>query len=106
MAQNDLGMSNWTGVDGEDPRPFATQIVYFCRREGWGYPSTGANETWINCQWDGQWSNDVNIEQCVSKYIYYFLDLKTKMILQSFPVLPSHHQFFQGRGVRGTLGSR
>ena len=71
VAQNDLGMSNWTGVDGEDPRPFATQIKYFCRREGWGYPSTGENEQWINCQWDGQWSNYANIETCVSKSINF-----------------------------------
>ena len=73
VAQNDLGMSNWTGVDGEDPRPFATQIKYFCRREGWGYPSTGENEQWINCQWDGQWSNYANIETCVSKSIGFHL---------------------------------
>ena len=33
-----MGMYNWTGVDGEDPRPFATSIEYFCPREGWGYP--------------------------------------------------------------------
>ena len=26
VRQNDLGMSNWTGIDGEDPRPYATQI--------------------------------------------------------------------------------
>ena len=67
VYQNDLGMSNWTGTDGIDPRPYATRIRYYCRREGWGYPSTGNNDFNITCQWDGQWSNDVNIETCVSK---------------------------------------
>ena len=38
VRNNDMGMYNWTGVDGEDPRPFATSIEYFCPREGWGYP--------------------------------------------------------------------
>ena len=60
-------MSNWTGTDGVDPRPYATAIKYYCRREGWGYASTGDNETTITCQWDGTWSNDANIETCVSK---------------------------------------
>ena len=67
VYQNDLGMSNWTGTDGVDPRPYATAIKYYCRREGWGYASTGNNETTITCQWDGTWSNDANIETCVSK---------------------------------------
>ena len=65
--QNDLLMSNWTGIAGVHPRPFATAIKYYCRREGWGFPSTGLNETQISCLWDGQWSNDVNIETCISK---------------------------------------
>ena len=60
-------MSNWTGIAGVHPRPFATAIKYYCRREGWGFPSTGLNETQIRCLWDGQWSNDVNIETCISK---------------------------------------
>ena len=60
-------MSNWTGVDGVDPRPYATAIKYFCRRKGWGYPTTGENETTIYCRWDGTWSNDANIESCISK---------------------------------------
>lgn len=85
VYQNDLGMSNWTGVDGVDPRPYATAIKYFCRRKvlifffnflffnflfskGWGYPTTGANETTIYCRWDGTWSNDANIESCISEF--------------------------------------
>ena len=70
VHENDLGMSNWTGVDGVDPRPYVTSIRYFCPRSGWGYPSTGLNETIIHCQSDGTWSNDANIEQCMSKCIY------------------------------------
>ena len=69
VYQNDLGMSNWTGVDGVDPRPYATAIKYFCRRKGWGYPTTGDNETTIYCRWDGTWSNDANIESCISKRV-------------------------------------
>ena len=49
-------MSNWTGTDGIDPRPYATRIRYYCRREGWGYPSSGDNDFNITCQWDGQWN--------------------------------------------------
>ena len=90
VAQNDLGMSNWTGVDGVDPRPFATQIKYYCRREGWGYPSTGENEQWINCQWDGQWSNDANIETCVSKCCHHLHMKLRRVFLQSFHVQHSH----------------
>ena len=40
---------------------------YFCPREGWGYPSNGENEVEIHCQHDGTWSNDANIETCMSK---------------------------------------
>ena len=29
--QNDLLMSNWTGIEGIHPRPYATAIKYFCR---------------------------------------------------------------------------
>ena len=66
VHQNDLGMSNWTGVDGTDPRPYATAIRYYCRKEGWGYPSSGLNEKTIYCQRDGTWSNEENIETCMS----------------------------------------
>ena len=69
VYQNDLGMSNWTGVDGVHPRPYATAIKYFCRRKGWGYPTIGDNETTIYCRWDGTWSNDANIESCISKTV-------------------------------------
>ena len=34
MRNNDMGMYNWTGVDGEDPRPYATAIKYHCPRAG------------------------------------------------------------------------
>ena len=59
-------MSNWTGVEGVDPRPYATAIKYYCRREGWGYPSDGTKEKTIYCQRDGTWSNEENIETCMS----------------------------------------
>ena len=39
---------------------------YFCPREGWGYPSNGESEVEIHCQHDGTWSNDANIETCMS----------------------------------------
>ena len=26
VRNNDMGMFNWTGIDGEDPRPYATAI--------------------------------------------------------------------------------
>ena len=41
-------------------------LRYFCPREGWGYPSNGENEMTIHCQHDGSWSNDANIETCMS----------------------------------------
>ena len=41
---------------------------YFCPREGWGYPSNGENEVTIYCQHDGSWSNDANIETCMSNF--------------------------------------
>ena len=66
VRNNDMGMFNWTGIDGRDPRPYSTAIKYFCPRAGWGYPSTGDNETTIYCQQDGTWSNDANIETCIS----------------------------------------
>ena len=44
---NDLGMYSWTGVDGKDARPYATEITYYCPRIGWGYPSDGLNSTSI-----------------------------------------------------------
>ena len=93
VHQNDLGMSNWTGVDGVDPRPYATAIKYFCRRLGWGYPSNGLNETVVYCQNDGTWSNEVNIETCMSKYIaIIYLNKRLNFDIQSFHVQTSHHQ--------------
>ena len=64
VRNNDVGSYNWTGQEGEQPRPFATQIRYFCPREGWGYPSTGDREQLITCQMDGSWSNLKVIEDC------------------------------------------
>ena len=79
VRNNDMGMFNWTGVDGEDPRPYATAIRYYCPREGWGYPSNGANETTIYCQKDGTWSNDENIESCISTLTKLNLKKNKKM---------------------------
>ena len=62
---NDLGMYSWTGVDGKDARPYATEITYYCPRYGWGYPSDGLNSTTIQCNMDGSWSNLYNIETCM-----------------------------------------
>ena len=68
MRQNDLGMYNWTDVTGLSPRPYATAIRYFCPRDNWGYPSNGENEETIYCRRDGSWSNDRDIEPCMSKF--------------------------------------
>ena len=68
VKNNDLGRYNWTGTDGVDPRPYATAIKYFCPRENWGYPSTGENEVTIYCRNDGTWSNEFNIETCMSEF--------------------------------------
>ena len=62
---NDLGMYSWTGVDGKDARPYATEITYYCPRIGWGFPSDGFNSTSIRCRMDGSWSNLYNIETCM-----------------------------------------
>ena len=67
VRNNDLGMYNWTGVDDVDPRPYAAAIKYYCPRDNWGYPSDGTNEKTIFCQKDGTWSNDADIEPCMSK---------------------------------------
>ena len=72
-----MGKYNWTET-GEDPRPYATAIEYYCPRKGWGYPSTGEDRTTIYCQQDGTWSNDVNIESCISTSIYFY---EAKIIL-------------------------
>ena len=48
VHQNDLGMSNWTGIDGEDPRPYATQIRYKLMGGFWSHSNdlvTGAGTT-------------------------------------------------------------
>ena len=70
-----MGMFNWTGVDGEDPRPYATAIHYYCPKEGWGYPSSGENEKTIHCQTDGTWSNEANIETCISECVVRVISL-------------------------------
>ena len=67
VKNNDLGMFNWTAVEGVDPRPYATAIKYYCPRENWAYPSTGFNEVMVYCLKDGTWSNQFNIETCQSK---------------------------------------
>ena len=67
VKNNDLGMYNWTAVDGVDPRPYASAIKYYCPRENWAYPSTGLNEVMVYCLRDGTWSNQFNIETCQSK---------------------------------------
>ena len=78
VRNNDMGKYNWTET-GEDPRPYATAIEYYCPRKGWGYPSTGEDRTTIYCQQDGTWSNDVNIESCISTS-FLFPPSLTKMI--------------------------
>ena len=62
---NDLGMYTWTGVDGIDPRPYSTEITYYCPVYGWGYPRDGLNQTTITCDMDGTWSNLLSIEMCM-----------------------------------------
>ena len=69
VKNNDLGMYNWTAVEGVDPRPYATAIKYYCPRENWAYPSTGFNEVMVYCLKDGTWSNQFNIETCQSKEV-------------------------------------
>ena len=103
VYQNDLGMSNWTGVDGVDPRPYATEIVYYCRREGWGYPSNGDNETTIQCNWDGQWSNDQNIESCVSKY-HGHQDCFITICLSELPCPSQPPDVLPGEGAERNYG--
>ena len=62
-----MGMYNWTDPTGVRPRPYASAVRYFCPRKDWGYSSDGLNERVVFCQMDGTWSNDVDIEPCVSK---------------------------------------
>ena len=64
VENNDLGKYNWTGVQGIDPRPYATVIRYWYPRNGWGFPSNGEWEAYIYCEMDGYWSNLDTIEQC------------------------------------------
>ena len=71
VKNNDLGMYNWTAVEGVDPRPYATAIKYFCPRDNWAYPSTGFNEVMVYCLKDGTWSNEFNIETCQSKEVSF-----------------------------------
>ena len=104
-----MGMFNWTGISGVDPRPYATAIKYYCPRPGWGYPSNGENETTIYCQQDGTWSNDANIETCISKsnmciaLIKQALVLGINKYLQSCPVHQHRHQLQMVKDQRGYL---
>ena len=99
-----MGMFNWTGISGVDPRPYATAIKYYCPRPGWGYPSNGENETTIYCQQDGTWSNDANIETCISMLLLIFLALGiNNACFQSCPA-PQHLLLLQmARGQREYL---
>jgi hypothetical protein len=54
-------------VFGVDSQPYAIAIKYWCPREGWGYASDGANERIVYCMKDGTWSNQFNIETCMSE---------------------------------------
>ena len=65
VRNNDLGSYNWTGIDGQDPKPYATKIRYFCPKHGWGFPSTGERMMFIQCEMDGYWSNQFIIEECM-----------------------------------------
>ena len=77
------------------------------RREGWGFPSTGANETLISCLWDGQWSNDVNIETCISQYHSVSLLISIRVSsFQSFHARTLHLRVSLARAPRGTTGLR
>jgi Sushi repeat (SCR repeat) len=42
-------------------------IFLYCR-PGWGYASSGQNETYIYCQNDGTWSNLQPIEKCICEF--------------------------------------
>jgi hypothetical protein len=48
------------------------KFSYWCR-PGWGYPSSGANETFIRCLKDGTWSNTQPIENCIRKFCLLIL---------------------------------
>ena len=102
-----MGMFNWTGISGVDPRPYATAIKYYCPRPGWGYPSNGENETTIYCQQDGTWSNDANIETCISMLILIFLALGINKCLFCRAALSiSTATSSRWRGVRENIWSR
>ena len=101
-----MGKYNWTGVDGEDPRPYATAIEYYCPRVGWGYPSTGEDRTVIHCQQDGIWSNEVNIESCISTYLPPLSGSIFLCFVQNCPAPSSRLLLPQEREQRGTMGRR
>ena len=81
VKNNDLGMYNWTGEEGVDPRPYATAITYYCPRENWAYPSTGLNQVTVYCRKDGSWSNELNIEACQSEPHQLLIKLINRNVL-------------------------
>ena len=102
VKNNDLGMFNWTAVEGVDPRPYATAIKYFCPRDNWAYPSTGFNEVMVYCLKDGTWSNQFNIETCQSKRGHQIQRLTT--FPQRCSVLTSPPRPLRVRAPKGFLG--
>ena len=69
MRNSNLGMYNWTAVEGVSPRPYATSVLYFCPVDGWAFPSTGLAQATVYCTRDGSWNNTDIIEECQSKLI-------------------------------------
>ena len=102
VKNNDLGMFNWTAVEGVDPRPYATAIRYYCPRENWAYPSTGYNEVMVYCLKDGTWSNQFNIETCQSKELVSWTNYL--VFPQRCFALNNLHLLLRVKVLRGCLG--
>lgn len=101
MKNNDLGMYNWTAVEGVDPRPYATAIKYYCPRDNWAYPSTGFNEVMVYCLKDGTWSNEFNIETCQSKEVGF---TNYQLFPQRCFALNNLRQLLRAKVLKGCLG--
>ena len=71
-----LALRNWTEVEG-NPRPYATEILYTCTREGWGYPSSGLNR------------NLFSIHTCNKTMKKYFVIFGNDLIALYFLILKS-----------------